>query len=48
MPIKYARKEIREKWKELSGNPDLIYRKGRRMFKCRNVLKDPPTILSID
>jgi len=44
----YTRKEIREEWKELSGNPNLIYREGRRMFKRRDVLKDLPTILSID
>lgn len=48
MRKKYTRKEIREKWEELSGNPDLIYREGRRMFKRRDVVKDPPTILSID
>jgi len=48
MSKKYTRKEIREEWKELSRNPDLIYRKGRRIFKRRDVLKDPPTILSID
>ena len=48
MRIKYTRKEIREEWKELSSNPDLIYRKGRRIFKRRDVLKDPPTIVSID
>jgi hypothetical protein len=44
----YTRKEIREEWKELSGNPDLIYRKGRDLFKRRDVVKDLPTILSID
>ncbi|CAG0963844.1 hypothetical protein METP3_01012 [Methanosarcinales archaeon] len=48
MRKRYTKNEIKEKWKELLNDPDLLYHNGSGIFNYKGVLEDAPAMLYID